>query len=195
MRPPQPSAETYPAAGSRYTSTAQVLHWLTVVLVLAVLPLAWVMVSLPRDASYRPVLITLHKSVGLTIFAVIVLRLLWRAAHHAPLLRYLSRWQMTAVFASHWLLYLTFVLMPISGYVLSTAGGGNPVNFFWLFTIPGLPKNKAVGDAATWLHVGLGQWIVYALVLLHIAATVWHIAVRRDGVLERMLPKQKWTDW
>ena len=80
--------------------------------------------------------------------------------------------------------------MPVSGCLLSAAGG-HPVSYFGLFTLPGLPKNEGLAGAADWMHVAVGQWAVYALVLLHLAATAWHVAVRRDGVLERMLPAQE----
>jgi cytochrome b561 len=78
--------------------------------------------------------------------------------------------------------------MPISGYLLSAAGG-HPVTYFGLFTlIPGLPKNEALSHGADWFHVMVGQ--CYALILLHVAGTGWHVSIRRDGALERMLPEQ-----
>jgi cytochrome b561 len=82
------------------------------------------------------------------------------------------------------------VAMPISGYLLSAAGG-HPVSYFGLFTLPGLPKNEALSHGADWFHVMIGQWAVYALIILHIAGTAWHVAIRRDGALERMLSEQK----
>jgi len=183
-------AATRPEAGRRYTATAQALHWVTAALMFVVLPLAWVAVNMPRDAASRGLLFTLHKSVGLTILALAAARLLWRALHPAPSLRDLTRWEAAAAFASHWLLYFILIAMPVSGYLLS-AGSGRPVSYFGLFSIPGLPKDEALDHAATWAHVAVGQWAVYALVLLHVAATAWHVAVRRDGVLERMLPAQQ----
>jgi cytochrome b561 len=57
--------------------------------------------------------------------------------------------------------------------------------------VPAPPKNPAVREAADWAHVAIGQWLVYALILLHLGATLWHVAARRDGVLDRMLPAQR----
>lgn len=71
-------------ANTRYTLTAQALHWLTAALFLAVLPLAWVVVSMPRDNPDRAWLFVLHRSVGLTILALVVVRLAWRAANPPP---------------------------------------------------------------------------------------------------------------
>ncbi len=189
-RTPRVQIDTQPAAGGRYTLTAQALHWITAALMFTVLPLAWVMVNMPRDAPSRGLLFTLHKSIGLTIVALVAVRLLWRATHPAPALVGLARWEAVTASASHWLLYLIMIGMPVSGYLLSAAGG-HPVTYFGLLTLPGLPKNEALAHAATRAHVAVGQWAVYALILLHVGATVWHVAVRRDGVLNRMLPPQK----
>ena len=181
---------TTPAAFGRYTPTAQVFHWLTAALMFAALPLAWVMVNMPRTAENREDVYTLHKSVGLTVLALAVARLAWRAAHPAPPLpRGMASWEKVASHASHWLLYLVLLGMPVSGYLISAAGG-HPVTYFGLFTVPSLPKSEAAVQAGVWLHVVTGQWLVYALVALHLLASAWHVAVRRDGVLDRMLPAQ-----
>lgn len=171
----------------RYTLTAQALHWVTAVFVLAVLPLAWVAEALPKGTE-RSAVFVLHRSVGLTILLLIALRLAWRARHHAPAEQDGAGRVMAAMGqASHWLLYFIFFAMPVTGYLMS--GNGKPVSYFGLFSIPGFPKNEAVDRFATGLHLA-GQWAVYTLVLLHLAATAWHVAVRRDGLLSRMLPPQ-----
>jgi cytochrome b561 len=157
----------------------------------AVLPLGWVALHMSKDDSLKGLMFTLHKSVGLTIFALVAIRILWRARNPAPPLQNgLAPWIARTAVASHWLLYLIMFCMPISGYVVSAAGG-HPVSYFGLFTLPGLAKNEALEHAATTAHVVVGQWAVYALVLLHVGATTWHVAVRRDGVLNRMLPPQE----
>ena len=176
--------------GWRYTNTAQALHWIVALLMFAVIPLAWVAVSLPETAPWTEFFFTLHKSIGLTILALVAFRLFWRARHPAPLLpSHLARWERAAATASHWLLYLILIGMPLSGYVVSTAGG-HTVTFFDLFTLPALPKNKGLENVGLFFHVLTGQWLVYALILLHVGATAWHIIVYRDGVLGRMLPQQ-----
>ena len=186
------TATTRPAAAPaqiRYTATAQALHWVTSALIFAVLPLAWVMVNMGETSEHRTLIYNLHKSVGLTILALAAVRLIWRATHPAPPLRHTARWEANAAFASHWLLYFVLVAMPVTGYLLS-AGSGRPISYFGLFSIPGMAKNPDIDHVATWLHVAVGQWLVYALILLHLAGTAWHIVVRRDGALGRMLPEQ-----
>lgn len=171
----------------RYNPVSQALHWLTAALVLAVLPLAWVAVSLP-PAPAKGTMFTLHKSVGLTILAIVVVRIVWRMIRPAPpdpqaprLLTLIGR-------VNHYLLYAIFLIMPISGYLLS-AFSGRDTPYFWLFTIPGLTKAEGPQRIAESIHI-VGQWFVYALVLLHIVGTAWHLIIRRDGLLERMLPVQ-----
>jgi cytochrome b561 len=175
----------------RYTPVAQILHWLTALLVFLTIPLAWVMVNLPSGAHIAGQLFTLHESIGLTILTIVAIRLIWRARHPAPPVpERFARWDRLAARASHWLLYLILIGMPVSGYLMN-ATGGYPIGFFWLFEVPGLSKTQGLSDFAFRLHVVIGQWFVYALVILHVAATAWHVAVKKDGTLERMLPEQK----
>ncbi len=174
----------------RYTATAQALHWIVAALMFTVIPLAWVMVNMARTAPSREWLYTLHKSFGLTILLLVAVRLAWRAMHPAPPLPgAMAKWERGMATASHWLLYVILIGMPVSGYVLSATGVAG-VPFFGLFMLPSLPKDQAANDAARWVHAAVGQWLVYGLIVLHILATAWHAAVRRDGVLDRMLPEQ-----
>lgn len=177
-------------AVTRYTLTAQALHWLTVLLILAILPVAWVMVSLPKDPQ-QAWLFVIHRSLGITILAVVAVRLAWRATHPPPPLPGGSSTAIELVGRlTHWLLYTLLLLMPVSGYLQS--GNGRPVSYLGLFDLPALPKNKGLGEIAQTTHL-LGQWGIYVLVVLHVLATVWHVAVRRDGLLGRMIPPQAET--
>ena len=174
----------------RYSNTAQTLHWVSAALMFAVLPIAWVMVNMPKTAHARGALFTLHKSIGLTILMLAVIRLVWRARHPAPSLAgCLCRWQQRIAVVSHWMLYAMLIGMPVSGYLLD-ATGGHPISYFGIFSVPVLSKSPTMASAATWAHVAFGQWLVYALIFLHASATAWHVVVRRDGVLNSMLPKQ-----
>jgi cytochrome b561 len=178
----QPTIET-----GRYTLTAQALHWLTVLLFLIILPVAWVMMSLPTGPEQSRMLV-FHRSLGITIFAVVVVRLAWRSTHPPPPLPSNTPRVMELISQlTHWLLYALLLLMPVTGYVQSA--DDKPVSYLGLFNLPELPKDKALGDVGKVLHL-LGQWVVYTLVGLHVGATVWHVAIRRDGLLNRMIPPQ-----
>ena len=179
-----------PRAATRYTLTAQALHWLTALLILSILPVAWVMISMPKGPD-QAWMYVVHRSLGVTILAVVAARLAWRSTHPAPPLPGGTPRAMELTGRlTHWLLYALLLLMPITGYLLSASG--KPVSYFGLFNLPALPENKWLGDIAKSLHL-LGQWGLYVLVGLHVLATVWHVAARRDGLLSRMLPDQDQT--
>ena len=181
--PPAP----LPPPATRYTLTAQALHWLTVLLILMILPVAWVMMSLPAGPEQDRMFV-FHRSLGVTIFVVVVLRLAWRSTHPAPpspsgaprVTELISQ-------LTHWLLYALLLFMPVTGCLRSA--DDRPVSYFGLFNCPELPKDKALGHVAQVLHLA-GQWGIYTLVGLHVGATLWHVAIRRDGLLSRMIPPQ-----
>jgi cytochrome b561 len=175
----------------RYNAIAQLLHWVTALCMFAALPLAWVMYNMPESASDRDAMFMWHKSFGLSILALTVIRSAWRLLLPAPAFPpSIARWETTVARATYLLLYCTLFAMPISGYILSSAGG-HPVTFFDLFTLPALPKNDALSKTATWIHVAIGQYVLYGLIALHVIGVVWHVAARRDGIHDRMLPEQR----
>ena len=178
-----------PGTTVRYTAAAQWLHWISAALMAAVLVLAWVMESLPNGDASRATALMLHKSVGLTILALTAARLVWRAIHPPPPATRWAAWESAAAIASHWLLYVALLAMPLSGYLMS-AGHGRAIPYFGLFEVPLLtPATEAIWQIGSTAHA-IGQWAIYGLVALHIAAAVWHVAIRRDGTLDRMLPEQ-----
>lgn len=184
--------QAQPAAGARYTSVAQALHWITAALIFITLAVAWVMHNMPDNAPMRGLLFTLHKSIGITIFALVAVRLIWRARHAAPpLSESLPRWVRSSAGISHGLLYVVLIAMPMTGYMMSSAGA-HPISFFGLFNLPtSAMKDEAAEKAALFVHVGVLQWILYLLLLVHVGAVVWHVVARKDGVLDRMLPPQR----
>ncbi len=173
----------------RYTPVAQALHWLTAVLMLTAVVLAWVFMAMPNAAGSRFALITLHKSIGQTIFFLAVFRQIWRYRHPPPLMNgRFTRWEACAAWWNHWLLYAIMILMPLSGYILATVAA-RPSPYFWLFYWPQPSHIPVLAHAALRVHL-IGQFFVYAFVGLHILGAGWHVLVRRDGTLDRMLPSQ-----
>jgi cytochrome b561 len=174
----------------RYTALAQALHWITALCMFIVVPVAWVMVALPHGAPAGPLYTLVHKSFGELVFFLAAARVLWRMRHPAPpLAGRIQVWEELLAKADHWLLYAILFIMPVSGYVMSTAGG-HPAPFFGLFDWPGLPADKEVAAAARSVHL-IGQYFVYAFVALHVAGVAWHIAVKRDATFDRMIPPQR----
>jgi len=171
----------------RWGSVSIGLHWTIAALVLLVqVPAGLTMVALD-PGTLQNVLYNVHKNTGLVIFALAVVRLGWRFAHPVPLLPVdLPAWQARAAHVTHALLYLVLFLMPITGF-LYTALGGFPVPLFMLYDLARLvPENKPLAEAFKLAHLTL-QWVLYAVVALHVAGALQHHLVRKDGILRRML--------
>jgi cytochrome b561 len=170
----------------RYASFAIFMHWAVAVLVFFQLGLGWYMEELPKGPD-RSATFALHKSIGLGVFALAVLRLLWRASHPAPPLpASLPAWQALLARANHGLLYALIVLQPLSGY-LSSSFSGYTTSFF------GLPLPHWGWKDKFWNHlfgdVHEASAIALAvLVGLHALAAVAHALTPGDHLFRRMLP-------
>lgn len=168
----------------RYTLVARILHWTMAVLILINLALGIGHDALPEGWPVMPV----HKSIGLTVLALAVLRIAWRLTHPAPPLPGgMPRWERLAAGATHFLFYTFMLLMPLSGWIMTSAGS-RPLAWFFLFDVPKFPVSR--GDAIVGLSGG-GHGIMgllwLALILLHVGAALRHHFILKDGVLRRML--------
>jgi cytochrome b561 len=174
----------------RYTATAIGLHWLVAALVLATIPLGLYMTELPLSPR-KLALYAYHKWIGVTVFLLAVLRLLWRLTHrpppHAP---GFPAWQRYTAHAAHALLYFLVVAVPVSGWVYSSAVGV-PTVYLGLWQLPDLvSRNRDLADALKLVH----NWLAYgltAIVAVHIAAALKHHFIDGDGVLARMVPHRR----
>lgn len=169
---------------ARYTRVAIALHWLLAAALLYQLALGWWMVDLPKSPpGLRAGRFNWHKSIGITLFMVVLVRLSWRVSHVPPGHEALPHWQHRAAELSHALLYACMVVLPLSGY-LGSVFSGYPVKFFGL-VLPqwaaAWPAGKAFMGAMHYTTV----WVFMGLVAMHVGAAMWH-AVRRDGVVRRM---------
>ncbi len=172
---------------SRYTSTAMTLHWLIAIVIFALFGLGFYMAGLPLSPT-KLKLYSWHKWAGVTVFLLVIVRLGWRATHTPPPLPLgmtpPMRW---AAGAAHGLLYLLMFAIPLSGWVMSSAKGFQTV-WFGIVPLPDLVmKNAELGDRLQALHSIL-NWVLAAVVVLHIFAALKHHFVDRDDILTRMLP-------
>jgi cytochrome b561 len=182
-------APYFTAGTRRYSPTAQALHWVSALLIFTVVPAGWIFAEFKTPPGGGDLYASLHKTLGLTILALIVARLVYRATNPPPALPgRMAAWEQVSAMVSHWLLYIIFLAMPVSGYIQSSASK-KPISILGLFDFPKLPMTREIADTAKAIHIW-GQWAVYAVVLLHVAATVWHLGVRRDAILDRMMPRQ-----
>jgi cytochrome b561 len=172
----------------RWGALAQLLHWLIVLLIIVQVTLAVMADDLPAGVK-KLGLLARHKSIGITILMLVVVRLLWRWANPTPELpRTLKPYEMTLARWTHALLYVLLFLIPLTGWMMSSARGF-PVSWFGFFTLPDLvPKNKPLYEALVFTHVTLAWWVLGAVVALHVAAAAKHHFWLRDDTLRRMLP-------
>jgi cytochrome b561 len=163
------------------------LHWTIAALILLVQVPAGLTMNRVGPGLLQNILYDTHKMTGLTVFALVVIRLVWRWANPVPELPAdLPPWQAVLARATHVLLYLLILAMPVSGFIY-TAAGGFPVPLFYLANLADLvPVNKPVAAVAKAVHLNL-IWALLAVVLLHVAGALYHHLVRRDGILRRML--------
>lgn len=176
----------------RWGWPAQLLHWLIAALVLTLLPLGWVMVDLVSDLQRKLALYQLHKSLGLTVLTLAVLRLAWRALNRAPdLPPDTPAWEALAARGTHAALYLLLLAIPLSGFLMAAASTlGIPTVWFGVLAIPHpIAPSEAAYAVLRTLHDLLGKLLVL-LLALHVAGALRHHLVLRDDVLRRMLPGQ-----
>lgn len=176
--------------GSRpaYPAPWRALHWLMAAIIFTAIGLGIWAINLPRGTPLRVELLDLHKSLGLTALALLVLRVIVRLLVRAPPYRPpLGRFNHIAASAAHSLLYVVMLTLPVSGYVHSMAGG-HGFKWFGLFPVPNLvAPSQAADDGAGRAHY-LFALLIGALLTAHVLAALWHGGVRRDGVLSRMWP-------
>lgn len=167
----------------RYTRVAQSLHWAIAILILLNLLLGFAHDSLPRDWAVMPV----HKSIGLTVLALTLVRIGWRLTHPAPpMLATMPGWEKLVANVTHFAFYALLLIMPLTGWIMTSAGD-RPLIWFFLFDLPkfGVTKEDAIVGLSSEGHEILG-FLFAALIVLHVAAALRHHFVLRDGTLRRM---------
>lgn len=129
-----------------------------------------------------------HKWVGLAVLALAGARILWRRRHPPPALpAAVTGWQAKAAPIVHWTLLALLIALPISGWAMSSAAGISIV-WFGILRLPDLvPGDRALFEALKTTHYGLSRLLIGVLIL-HVAAVLYHDLWRRDGVLRRMWP-------
>ena len=166
------------------------IHWLTVVMVLCLCAVGLLMDEL-SNSPFKVQVYALHKSFGLTVLGLTVLRLLWRLVAGAPApVPGMPRWQVLAAGISHAALYVVLLAMPLSGWLFNSASGF-PLKWFGQFSLPNLSGyDPAVKAFAHDLHETLFL-VLAAIVTAHALAALKHHYLDRDRTLVRMLPLLK----
>ena len=172
------------AHSARYSGTAVALHWVLAVVILASLALGSYMTSLPLS-PLRLRLVNWHKWAGMLILGLSAARLLWRAAHRPPADLPTPAWQRHAAHATHGLLYVLCIVVPIAGWAYSSAAGF-PVVLFGVWPLPDLVEpDRALADVIKPWH-GRLAWMLAGVIGLHVGAALKHHFIDRDMLLSRM---------
>lgn len=176
--------------GVRYTSVAIALHWTIALLIFGGWGLGLYMHELPLSPE-KLRYYSWHKWSGVSVFLLAIVRVAWLATHAPPRLpAHISQLQARLARGMHALLYVLMFVLPLSGWLMSSAKGV-PTVYFGVLPLPDLvAKNKALGDLLGEVHEALA-FVLAALVLVHIAAALKHQFVNRDGLMGRILPFRK----
>lgn len=174
----------------RWGVVSQLLHWTIFVLIAAIAGLGLYMADLPNNPQ-KIKLYALHKSLGLTLLALVALRLAWRAVAGAPhAVAGTPPWQERIATLTHGALYALMFALPLTGWVLNSAAG-YPLQWFGRFNLPHIvAKDPVLREQATWLHAN-GFWLLLALVIAHAGAAFYHHLFQHDATLARMLPRRR----
>lgn len=176
-----------------YGAVSKTFHWLTALLILTAFPLGMIANGYPYDTSaqltVKATLFSVHKTVGVTVFFVALARILWALTQTKPgLLHADRRLESFAAETAHWMLYISLVIVPLSGWLHHAATAGfAPI--WWPFgqSLPMVPQSEAVAGFFSGWHVVFTK-VLAASVLLHIAGALKHHVIDRDSTLRRMLP-------
>jgi len=191
---------------TKYTNVAIALHWLIGIAILFMFILGWFMTELPKETpkttsfdifnlglitweveeieSQRAFYFNLHKSIGLSLLILIVLRMYWRFTHRPPaFLNSMKLWEKRLAKATHHSLYLLMFLIPLSGIIMS-AGSKYGIKWFGIKVIPGF-DDKAIRELFFEFHEIFGLLLLF-LLIFHILGAIKHSIVDKDGTLRRM---------
>jgi cytochrome b561 len=194
---------------TRYTKTAVILHWLIAIAIFSMFALGWFMEGLPKEgakqmaydvfnfgiytwqladaATPRTFYFNLHKSIGVTILGLIIIRVLWRVTHRPPaLLSSYKVWERKLATGVHHLLYLLMIALPVSGVIMATYSKYG-IKWFGYPLIKGL-DNNAARESFKEIHEFIGI-VILVMLILHIAGALKHHFVDKDDTLKRMTLK------
>lgn len=160
------------------------LHWLIAILIIGLIGLGWYMMSV-EDEPGSGWLFDLHKSFGLTVFGLIVLRIIWRASHRPEgLPDSVPAWQAKISTILHWALYACMIIMPVTGYLGASHQKKAP-KFFGLDTPVWATPNHDIAEQFFTIH-SITVWVLVTLISLHVLAGLKHLLIDKNKVFQRM---------
>jgi cytochrome b561 len=182
-----------PSTTDGYDKVMRAIHWTTLLLITGVFVTIWSADPRLVGRANALLIVQIHRSLGLTVCALTIFRLAWRwHARIPPLPGDLPTMQRWAARANEGLIYLLLLAQPVVGLLYSNSYGVR-VNLFLMVQLPSvIARDPARGETLGTLHNFLGYSLL-ALIGLHAAAALFHHFIRRDDVLNAMLPS-RWRD-
>jgi cytochrome b561 len=174
-----------PDITDRYTATAVALHWIIAISVIGLVGWGWWMQTIPKlPPGPRVDAFNLHKSFGLLVLALMIVRAVWRSQHPPPPRMPARAWESRAAKGVHWLLYICLFIQPLSGY-MGSAFSGYPVKWFGMVLPSWAASSQPLKDLMSTVHL-LNSWLLVALIAIHVLAAGKHALIDRDGLLRRI---------
>jgi cytochrome b561 len=181
--------ENTTASDAVYSAPARLFHWLTFLLVAILVPAGLVMASRAERNIWDALtnsLYSTHKLIGFTLLWIVVFRLGYRLFSGTPQPEPgLRSWQIYVSHATHWSLYALLLLLPLLGWLGVSMYPA--LEIFGLFSLPAIAQKSGLANQVLAMHKA-AAWVLIALLALHISAALFHYFIRKDGVLQRMLP-------
>lgn len=185
-RTPAATRNAPPAKDAHFARPMIALHWLIAIIIIAMLCIGFYMVGLPRGLAFKSSLINFHKSLGLTVFLLVLLRVVVRLVYGRPPLPPMQTWQRAAASITQALLYVCMIGMPLVGYLGSSFNKYG--TRFWGVLLPQWGSDdKHMRELFFGIHSVLA-WIFAALIVLHLLGALKHQFIDRDGLIRRMWP-------
>ena len=166
----------------KYSLPARFFHWATMLLIIA----AWFCVEF-KGVFGSGLGMTLHKSFGVTLFFLVILRLIYRFIDSPPPLNIdMPAWQKKGAHLAHWLLYGLILAQPLAGFLM-TQTGGYPTSYFGIFQIPVIFSGSSqLGQTLSFLHEELIWNVLLGIVILHVGFALRHQFIKKDKLINRM---------
>jgi cytochrome b561 len=174
-------------SADRYGAGAQILHWALFALIAFQLVEVQFVDAFARESAGRAFVLAAHETGGMTVLALVYVRLVWKYLNDAPL-EYGPLWQQRAARLAHASMYVLLVAIPLIGYVVASARGQDPL-FFGVPLPAVVDGDRALARTTREIHETL-SWTLAAIVAAHAAAALWHHFVARDAVMRKMLPRR-----
>lgn len=171
---------------TQYGSVAKFFHWVIFLLLVGMLIFGFFLDDIPKD--YQGFAYNIHKLTGLTILCLMVLRALWALSNPKPILPADTKaWERVIEHVVHILLYLAVIAMPLVGWIASSADGRPPHLGSIQIKFP-IEKNAALADGLFSVHNTLAI-VLIVLISIHVLAALYHYFVKKDQILQRMMPQ------